>query len=58
MGTPVLDLMIKENVVTWPPLSVMNEVVSSKNPKILEDVEVEEVRAAFERLNQKLENRN
>lgn len=43
MGTPVLDLMIGENVTTWAPVGVPFQIVSSKNPFSLREVRVEEV---------------
>lgn len=43
MGTPVLDLMIGENVTTWAPVGVPFQIVSSEDPFSLREVPVEEV---------------
>lgn len=54
MGTPVLDLMIGENVKTWAPVGVPNEIVSSRDPLSFREVPVDVVRKAFEKLLDKL----
>jgi ADP-heptose:LPS heptosyltransferase len=50
MATPVVDLMIGENVTTWRPVGVPHEVVASDDPRHLAELPVEAVLAGLERL--------
>jgi ADP-heptose:LPS heptosyltransferase len=54
MGTPVLDLMIGENVAAWAPVGVPNEIVSSEDPLSFREVPVSAVLEGFEKLLGKL----
>lgn len=54
MGTPVLDLMIGENVVTWAPVGVPNVIVLSEDPLSFREVPVSAVLEGFEELLNKL----
>lgn len=47
MGTPVLDLMIGENVIPWAPVGVPRQVVSSEDPYSLRELPVEDVLQGF-----------
>ncbi len=49
-GTPVLDLMIGENIHTWVPYEVIHRVVASADPLSLHDLPVADVRAALDDL--------
>lgn len=50
MGTPVLDLVIGENSITWDPIGVPHQVVLSEDPLSLEKIPVEAVEDGFEKL--------
>ena len=50
MGTPVLNLMIGENVNTWAPYSVKYKIVSSDDPLSLKELTVEKVLQGFDEL--------
>jgi ADP-heptose:LPS heptosyltransferase len=50
MATPVLDLMIGENVTPWRPIGVPHEVVASDDPRNLAELPVEAVLGGLERL--------
>ena len=50
MGTPVLNLMTEEKVITWAPIGVPHRIVASADPKNLAELPVEEVLKAFEEL--------
>jgi ADP-heptose:LPS heptosyltransferase len=50
MGTPVLDLMIGENVIPWAPVGVPHQVVSSQDPYSLRELPVEDVLHGFKNL--------
>jgi len=43
MGTPVVNLMIGENVITWAPYGVKYKIVSSDDPLTLKELPVERV---------------
>jgi ADP-heptose:LPS heptosyltransferase len=47
MGTPVVNLMIRENLITWPPVGVPHRIVSSEDPKELGNLPVEAVLKGF-----------
>ena len=50
MGTPVLNLMIGENVITWAPYGVKYKIVSSDDPLTLKELPVESVLQGFDEL--------
>jgi ADP-heptose:LPS heptosyltransferase len=50
MGTPVLVLIIGENLTAWNPLGVPHQIVASEDPVSLRGVEVELVLEKFESL--------
>ena len=50
MGTPVLNLMIEENVITWAPYGVKHKIVSSDDPLSLKDLSVEKVLQGLDEL--------
>ena len=50
MGTPVLDLMIAENVVTWDPIGVPHRIITSMDPVNLQDLPVQSVLDGFKEL--------
>jgi ADP-heptose:LPS heptosyltransferase len=50
MGTPVLNLMIGENVLTWTPYGVKYKIVSSDDPLTLKELQVESVLKGFQEL--------
>jgi len=50
MGTPVLDLMIGENAITWAPYGVKYKIVSSDDPLALNELPVEKVLKGFDEL--------
>jgi heptosyltransferase I len=50
MGTPILNLMISENIITWAPFGVKYKIVSSDNPQTLKDLTVEKVLQGFDEL--------
>jgi heptosyltransferase-3 len=50
MGTPVLNLMIEENIITWAPYGVKYKIVSSDDPLALKELPVERVLQGFDEL--------
>lgn len=50
IGTPVLVLMTGENVTTWPPFDVPHQLAVSNDLRNLEDLPVETVLQAFDKL--------
>jgi len=50
MGTPILNLMIGENVITWAPYGVKYIIVSSDDPLALKELPVERVLKGFDEL--------
>jgi ADP-heptose:LPS heptosyltransferase len=54
-GTPVLALMIKENIKIWDPIGVVNKIVLSDDPFTLKDLSVEKVLEGFDQLMQQIE---
>jgi len=50
MGTPVLNLMIGENLITWAPYGVKYKIVSSDDPLTLKELQVESVLQGFDEL--------
>jgi len=50
MGTPILNLMIGENVITWAPYSVKYKIVSSDNLLTIKELPVERVLQGFDEL--------
>jgi len=50
MGTPILNLMIGENVITWAPYGVKYIIVSSDDPLALKELPVERVLQGFDEL--------
>ncbi len=50
MGTPVLDLIIGENAITWRPVGVPHRLVVSRDPLSLREVPVSEVEAGLDDL--------
>ena len=49
-GTPVLALMIRENIKIWDPIGVANKIILSDDPFTLKDLSVEKVIEGFDQL--------
>jgi ADP-heptose:LPS heptosyltransferase len=54
-GTPVLALMIRENIKIWDPIGAASKIVLSSDPFTLKDLSVEKVLEGFNQLMQQLE---
>jgi len=50
MGTPILDLMIGENINIWDPIEVPNHIILSEDPFNLRDLPVDKVLMGFDKL--------
>jgi ADP-heptose:LPS heptosyltransferase len=50
MGTPVLNLMTGENIITWAPYGVRYKIVSSDDLLTLKELQVESVLQGFDEL--------
>lgn len=50
MGTPIMNLMIGENIKIWDPIGVPNTIILSKDPFTLHQLPVEDVIEGFDKL--------
>ena len=50
MGTPIVDLMIGENIKIWDPIGVPNTIILSKDPFTLHQLPVDDVIKGFDKL--------